>query len=108
MRTQKRNHHPLTFLPKKWLPSFTIPLGATTQSLMFGAMITVYVLCCAVFRLYSFEINAQGGHVRDSFQYPAQTFYDDLPSFVERFGNVRRVIFYCSSSKGRGPRCAGW
>jgi SAM-dependent methyltransferase/rhodanese-related sulfurtransferase len=49
-----------------------------------------------------------GGHVRGSFQWPAQTFYDDLHEFYEKFKNAEKVIFYCSSSNGRGPRCAGW
>ncbi|KDQ56966.1 hypothetical protein JAAARDRAFT_131028 [Jaapia argillacea MUCL 33604] len=49
-----------------------------------------------------------GGHVRGSTQCPAQTFYDDLPTFVEKFGNTKKVIFYCGSSNGRGPRCARW
>lgn len=49
-----------------------------------------------------------GGHVRGSYQYYAETFYDELPSFFEKFGNTKQVIFYCGSSKGRGPRCAGW
>ncbi|KAI5993414.1 hypothetical protein EDC04DRAFT_2806131 [Pisolithus marmoratus] len=49
-----------------------------------------------------------GGHVRGSVQCPAQTFYDDLPSFYKRFGEKKQVIFYCGSSNGRGPRCARW
>ncbi|KAF8157807.1 S-adenosyl-L-methionine-dependent methyltransferase [Crassisporium funariophilum] len=49
-----------------------------------------------------------GGHVRGSHNWPAQTFYDDLPVFFEKFRNTPRVIFYCQSSQGRGPRCAGW
>ncbi|KAI6030417.1 arsenite S-adenosylmethyltransferase [Pisolithus orientalis] len=49
-----------------------------------------------------------GGHVRGSVQCPAQTFYDDLPSFYERFGEKKQVVFYCGSSHGRGPRCARW
>jgi arsenite methyltransferase len=52
--------------------------------------------------------NIQGGHIRGSYQWPAQTFYDDLPGFFEKFGNTEQVIFYCGSSSGRGPRCAGW
>ena len=50
----------------------------------------------------------QGGHVRGSSQWPAQTFYDDLDQFYEKFKNVGKVIFYCNRSNGRGPRCAGW
>jgi len=49
-----------------------------------------------------------GGHVRGSAQWPAQSFYDDLPSFFEQYRNKEKVVFYCSSSRGRGPRCAGW
>ncbi|TEB25967.1 arsenite S-adenosylmethyltransferase [Coprinellus micaceus] len=49
-----------------------------------------------------------GGHVRGSEQWPAQTFYDDLPGFFERHKDTEKVIFYCQSSNGRGPRSAGW
>ncbi|KAG6908318.1 hypothetical protein DXG01_005294 [Tephrocybe rancida] len=49
-----------------------------------------------------------GGHVRGSENWHAQTFYDDLPEFFEKHGNTNCVIFYCGSSSGRGPRCAGW
>jgi arsenite methyltransferase len=49
-----------------------------------------------------------GGHVRGSYQWAAQTFYDDLPAFYEKFKDTKKVVFYCSSSAGRGPRCAGW
>ncbi|KDR83252.1 hypothetical protein GALMADRAFT_221165 [Galerina marginata CBS 339.88] len=49
-----------------------------------------------------------GGHVRGSHNWFAQTFYDDLPAFYEQFKNTSTVIFYCQSSNGRGPRCAGW
>ncbi|PFH48233.1 hypothetical protein AMATHDRAFT_49679 [Amanita thiersii Skay4041] len=49
-----------------------------------------------------------GGHVRGSHQCPAQTFYDELPGFFDKFKTSKKVIFYCGSSNGRGPRCAGW
>ncbi|KAL9710082.1 hypothetical protein Ac2012v2_006377 [Leucoagaricus gongylophorus] len=49
-----------------------------------------------------------GGHVRGSFQCPAQSFYDDSPGYFERFKDSEKVIFYCQSSNGRGSRCAGW
>ncbi|KAJ8474160.1 hypothetical protein ONZ45_g16047 [Pleurotus djamor] len=49
------------------------------------------------------------GHcVKGSHQWPAQTFYNDLPAFYEKFRDTKQVIFYCGSSSGRGPRCAGW
>ena len=50
----------------------------------------------------------KGGHVRGSDNWAAQTFYDDLPVFYEKYKNTARVAFYCSSSKGRAPRCAAW
>lgn len=49
-----------------------------------------------------------GGHVRGSSQWHAQTFYDNLPKFFEQHHNTEKVVFYCGSSMGRGPRCAGW
>ncbi|GLB43152.1 putative ribosomal protein L11 methyltransferase (PrmA) [Lyophyllum shimeji] len=49
-----------------------------------------------------------GGHVRGSDNWPAQTFHDDLPAFLEKYRHTSHVIFYCGSSSGRGPRCAGW
>ncbi|KNZ77271.1 Arsenite methyltransferase [Termitomyces sp. J132] len=49
-----------------------------------------------------------GGHIRGSENWYAQTFYDNLPAFLEKHKNTSRVIFYCGSSSGRGPRCAGW
>ncbi|KJA24360.1 hypothetical protein HYPSUDRAFT_183884 [Hypholoma sublateritium FD-334 SS-4] len=49
-----------------------------------------------------------GGHVRGSYNRHAQTFYGSLPSVFEEFKNTPKVIFYCQSSNGRGPRCAGW
>jgi len=50
----------------------------------------------------------KGGHVRGSDNWAAQTFYDNLPAFYEKYKDTRKVIFYCQSSNGRGPRCAGW
>ncbi|KZT19124.1 S-adenosyl-L-methionine-dependent methyltransferase [Neolentinus lepideus HHB14362 ss-1] len=50
----------------------------------------------------------QGGHVNGSHHWPAQTFYNELPKFVDTFDRTPKVIFYCGSSTGRGPRCAGW
>ncbi|TFK30243.1 arsenite S-adenosylmethyltransferase [Coprinopsis marcescibilis] len=49
-----------------------------------------------------------GGHVRGSEQWPAQTLYDDLPGLFNKHKDTKKVIFYCQSSNGRGPRSAGW
>ncbi|ORY35930.1 hypothetical protein BCR39DRAFT_461149 [Naematelia encephala] len=39
---------------------------------------------------------------------PAQTFYHTLPVIFQIVGQIPKVIFHCSSSRGRGPRCAAW
>ncbi|KAF7358706.1 NAD(P)-binding protein [Mycena sanguinolenta] len=43
-----------------------------------------------------------------SHQSLAQTFYNQLSAFHETFASSNSVVFYCGSSVGRGPRCAGW
>ncbi|KAI9436179.1 hypothetical protein H4582DRAFT_459276 [Lactarius indigo] len=39
---------------------------------------------------------------------PAQTFYPLLPTLASILGKFPIVVFHCSSSLGRAPRCAGW
>ena len=39
---------------------------------------------------------------------PAQTFYPLLSTLTSILGKFPIVIFHCSSSLGRAPRCAGW
>jgi len=46
--------------------------------------------------------------VRTAVNIPAQSFYPTRSTWVQILGNIPLVIFYCSSSNGRGPRCAGW
>ena len=52
----------------------------------------------------------KGGHVRGSDNWAAQTFYDNLPVFYEKYKDTPKVIFYCQNSRSnaRGPRSAGW
>ncbi|KAL7409992.1 hypothetical protein BDY24DRAFT_344543 [Mrakia frigida] len=38
----------------------------------------------------------------------AQTFYQTLPALYPMLSKIPLVIFHCSSSAGRGPRCAAW
>src|SRR5208282_231280 len=46
--------------------------------------------------------------VRTAINIPAQSLYPARWTWLEALGKVPIVIFYCSSSNGRGPRCAGW
>ena len=46
--------------------------------------------------------------VRSAINIPAHSFYHTRFSLAETLGTIPLVIFYCSSSNGRGPRCAGW
>merc|ERR1711939_383818 len=39
---------------------------------------------------------------------PAHTFYPSRYTIANMLASKSRVIFYCASSRGRGPRCAGW
>lgn len=40
--------------------------------------------------------------------FPAQSFHPLLDGIVATLGQIPMVVFYCNSSRGRGPRCAGW
>ncbi|KAK9475852.1 hypothetical protein V1514DRAFT_286607, partial [Lipomyces japonicus] len=41
---------------------------------------------------------------------PAQSFYQTKEAFYNIVNNspISEVIFFCNSSRGRGPRVAGW
>ncbi|KAJ3119723.1 hypothetical protein HK098_005210 [Nowakowskiella sp. JEL0407] len=49
-----------------------------------------------------------GGYVVGSINTPAQAFYPNIDDFIAKYSHVSKVFFYCSSSRGRGPRCASW
>ncbi|GHJ89542.1 hypothetical protein NliqN6_5944 [Naganishia liquefaciens] len=46
--------------------------------------------------------------IKQAINLPAQTFYQTLPGIFSVLSDVPEVIFHCSSSNGRGPRCAAW
>ncbi|KAJ7639561.1 S-adenosyl-L-methionine-dependent methyltransferase [Roridomyces roridus] len=50
------------------------------------------------------------GHIPGSRNIRAQTFFDRQAEFHAEVvsSGYGMVVFYCSSSLGRGPRCAGW
>ncbi|OPB44515.1 arsenate reductase Arc2 [Trichoderma guizhouense] len=52
----------------------------------------------------------QGGTIRGSINLPAQSLYPALPTVYNmvKTAGIRRVIWYCSSSRGRGTRAACW
>ncbi|KAN0066196.1 hypothetical protein ACQY0O_000290 [Thecaphora frezii] len=39
---------------------------------------------------------------------PAHSMPQSLPSLLPLLSSVPRLVFHCNSSKGRGPRAAGW
>ncbi|KAF2707529.1 hypothetical protein K504DRAFT_535181 [Pleomassaria siparia CBS 279.74] len=56
------------------------------------------------------RIDYEGGTIHGSLNLPAQTFYmnqERLYDLCKRAG-IKRVAFYCGSSRGRGTRCAAW
>ncbi|KAG7289909.1 hypothetical protein NEMBOFW57_006286 [Staphylotrichum longicolle] len=52
----------------------------------------------------------EGGTIRGSINLPAQSLPLTLPSVYALFktAGLRKVIFYCGSSTGRGSRATGW
>ncbi|KAL2170376.1 hypothetical protein VTG60DRAFT_4962 [Thermothelomyces hinnuleus] len=52
----------------------------------------------------------EGGTIRGSINLPAQSLPLTLPSVYATFkaAGMRKVIFYCGSSTGRGSRATGW
>ncbi|KAI0485114.1 Rhodanese-like protein [Xylariaceae sp. FL0804] len=52
----------------------------------------------------------EGGMIRGSINLPAQSLYPTIPALYELFraAGVRRVVWFCGSSRGRGTRAAGW
>ncbi|KAH6641830.1 Rhodanese-like domain-containing protein [Chaetomium tenue] len=52
----------------------------------------------------------EGGTIRSSLNIPAQSLPLTLSAVYTTFkaAGLRKVIFYCGSSKGRGSRAAGW
>ncbi|KAK4220303.1 Rhodanese-like domain-containing protein [Rhypophila decipiens] len=51
-----------------------------------------------------------GGTVTSSLNMPAHSFYPTRKSLYDlcKQAGIKRIIFYCGSSNGRGPRCAAW
>ncbi|OAA68219.1 Rhodanese-like protein [Niveomyces insectorum RCEF 264] len=52
----------------------------------------------------------EGGTIRGSINLPAQSLWPTLSTFYElvKSAGLRKVIWYCGSSGGRGTRAAGW
>jgi len=56
----------------------------------------------------------QGGTIRGSINIPAEGFPLNLSTLYrlcvagDGLAIISRIVFYCGSSTGRGPRCAGW
>ncbi|KAI9792099.1 MAG: hypothetical protein M1816_003081 [Peltula sp. TS41687] len=52
----------------------------------------------------------EGGSIRGSINLPAQSLYPSIRTLYDLVSaaGVEHVVFYCGSSRGRGPRAAGW
>lgn len=51
---------------------------------------------------------SQGPIIKGSLNLPAQTFYPCRMTIARLLVNASTIVVFCGSSKGRGPRCAGW
>ena len=56
----------------------------------------------------AFITSSQGYALVGSLNLPAHTFYPSRATITALLASTGNVILYCSSSMGRGPRCAGW
>ncbi|KAJ9150106.1 hypothetical protein NKR19_g5414 [Coniochaeta hoffmannii] len=56
------------------------------------------------------RVDHEGGTIRGSINLPAQSLWPTIPTVYEMFkaAGLRKVIWYCGSSRGRGNRAAGW
>ncbi|KAA6406450.1 MAG: hypothetical protein FRX48_09721 [Lasallia pustulata] len=52
----------------------------------------------------------EGGMIRGSINLPAQSLYPTIPTLYSVFkaAGLRKIIWFCSSSRGRGSRAALW
>ncbi|TFA97862.1 hypothetical protein CCMA1212_010424 [Trichoderma ghanense] len=52
----------------------------------------------------------EGGLIRGSINLPAQSVYPSIPTLYRllKAAGIVKVIWYCASSRGRGPRAAAW
>lgn len=46
------------------------------------------------------------GHIAGSMHFSSDSFEDKLPKLVEEVKNKETVVFHCSFSQVRGPKCA--
>ncbi|KAK2795795.1 hypothetical protein FQN52_003645 [Onygenales sp. PD_12] len=56
------------------------------------------------------RVDYEGGTISTSINLPAQSLYPTIPSLYTIFkqAGIKKVIFYCGSSAGRGTRAGGW
>jgi len=52
----------------------------------------------------------EGGTIKGSINLPAQSLYPTIPTLFAIFSaaNIKKVVWYCGSSRGRGTRAASW
>ncbi|EEU40605.1 uncharacterized protein NECHADRAFT_19682, partial [Fusarium vanettenii 77-13-4] len=85
--------------------------GSLTREQLLELMKQVGDVAGADFLLVDLRRNDhEGGTIRGSINLPAQSLYPSIPRLYDMFKarGLRKVIWYCSSSRGRGPRAAGW
>ncbi|KAK4216876.1 arsenical-resistance protein 2 [Rhypophila decipiens] len=87
-------------------PVATIPREKVLATLKDASLVSGRDYVLVDLRRTDFE----GGTIRGSINLPAQSFYTTLPAVYNLFkaSGVKKVIFYCGSSRGRGSRATGW
>ncbi|CAH0027530.1 unnamed protein product [Clonostachys rhizophaga] len=110
-----------TNAPAPWHAAYPSPRNKTPAAMMRQDMLDMiknsnniagrnYVL--VDLRRTDHEVSSErvGGTIRGSINLPAQSLYPTIPTLYSLFkaAGVHKIIWYCSSSRGRGSRAAGW
>ncbi|KAF8261904.1 hypothetical protein EI94DRAFT_1688525 [Lactarius quietus] len=103
---------PPTNLPKptpSWALSFPEP-RSHTRSMSIDTLHELFTTKSAAVDFIVVDVRRTDieAMITGAINLPAQTFYLLLPTLTSILGKFPIVIFHCSSSLGRAPRCAGW
>ncbi|KAK6542810.1 hypothetical protein TWF694_006751 [Orbilia ellipsospora] len=101
--------------PAPWYSAYPAPRGDTPNKITRGEVLALLNEANASgnkdFVLVDVRRNDyEGGSIRGSINIPAQSFYTTISSWYTLFkaAGVKKVIWYCNSSRGRGTRSSLW
>ena len=95
---------------KPWHASFPAPTMTADIMPQRRAMMILSMRIASMLLVDVRRTDYEGGTIRGSINIPAQGFWWNKGMLYELAykAGMEWVVFYCGSSNGRGPRCAGW